>query len=83
MGVAAARPEASASLQEDTVLHTASQPEFSFLSLQENEGPLFRRALRRLQPLREMRPSPMRGLLIGLFLSGLLWAAIVGFVLTF
>jgi len=83
MGVATARPEASASLQENNVLQVAPRPEFSFRDLQGNEGSPSTRVLRRLQTLWEVRPSPMRGLLIGLFLSGLLWAAIFGFILTF
>lgn len=81
MGVAAARPEASASLQEDRVPQTAARPEFPFHGLQGADGSLFSRALSRLR-MSHLRPSPMRGLLIGLFLSGLLWAAIIGFILT-
>ncbi|HWL82938.1 MAG TPA: hypothetical protein VNR89_18460 [Roseomonas sp.] len=37
--------------------------------------------MRHLRRFAEGRPSPARGLVFGLFLSVLLWAAIIGFLL--
>ena len=52
------------------------------LELRAPEGPLTR-LMRGWNLMAQTRPSPARGLILGLLLSALLWAALVGFVTTF
>ncbi|MDJ0387747.1 hypothetical protein QMO56_06450 [Roseomonas sp. E05] len=56
-------------------------PEMSSRGAGQADASPFAELLRHLRRLGAARPSPARGLLFGLFLSVLLWAAIIGFLL--